>query len=236
MAVFSLPVAYRDKAPLLAALIISSIMSIGIYVGRVAYSGHWAFFFLSWNLFLAWIPMCSALALWYLDQQKRGSNVIYLALFCCWLLFFPNSPYLVTDLLHLTKRPYVPLWYDMMLIFSYAWNGLLLGFISLWIVQAFVQTRFGKVASWLVVSFSLAASGFGIYLGRFLRWNSWDLFVDPRGLAVVILDRVANPLAYRQTIAVTLLFSGFLTVAYITITLLASVRWAPIDKSESISR
>ncbi len=236
MAVFSLPAAYRDKAPLLAALLLSSMMSIGIYAGRVAYSGHWSFFFLSWNLFLAWIPLCSALALWHLNQRKRGSNLLYLALFLCWLIFFPNSPYLVTDLIHLAKRQNVPLWYDMMLIFSYAWNGLILGFTSLWIVQEFVQTRFGKVASWLVVSFSLAASGFGIYLGRFLRWNSWDLFVDPRGLAVVILDRVANPLAYRQTLAVTLLFSVFLAVAYITITLLIKVRWGQIDQGESISR
>jgi uncharacterized membrane protein len=236
MAIFSFSRSYRDKAPLLAALFVSSIMSGVILAGRVAYSGQWTFIFLSWNLFLAWIPLCSALALWHLNQRKRSSNLPYFALFICWLIFFPNSPYLVTDLMHLAKRQNVPLWYDTMLLFSYAWNGLILAFVSLWIVQEFMQARFGKVASWLVVSFSLAASGFGIYLGRFLRWNSWDLLADPHGLAIDILDRVANPLAHPQTIAVTLLFSGFLTVAYITITLLARVHWAQIDPGESISR
>lgn len=236
MAIPSLPQQYRDKVPLLIALVVSSVMSLVIFAGRVAYSEHWTYLFLAFNLFLAWLPLCCALTLWDLDQRKAKSNLILLALFGGWLLFFPNAPYLVTDLIHLGPRHNVPLWYDMVLIFSFAWNGLILGFTSLWIVQGVVHARFGGVASWLMVGFSLAAGGFGIYLGRFLRWNSWDLFTDPSGLAVDILAPLLNPLGHPRTVVVTLLFSGFMTVAYITIKLLGGVRWQAIEPGERLSR
>lgn len=236
MASFSLSQLYRDKAPLFAALLISSILSFVFYIARVAYSGQMTFLFLNWNLFLAWIPLLSALALWHVDQRNIQLRGLRSALFGCWLIFLPNSPYLVTDFVHLVQRHQVPLWYDMLLIFSFAWNGLLLGFVSLWIVQEFIQARFGSLISQIVVGFCLIASGFGVYLGRFLRWNSWDFFVDPHSLLADILPRFIDPLAYPRTLGVTLLYSSFLTVAYITLTLLMRVRWARIDSGESISR
>jgi uncharacterized membrane protein len=89
---------------------------------------------------------------------------------------------------------------------------------------------FGRWISWLVVTFTLAISGFGIYLGRFLRWNSWDILMDPYGLAADIYVRLTKPLAHPQTLAVTILISGFLTIAYLTIVLFSQVRWAgPTD-------
>ena len=236
MAIFSLSQPYRDKALLLAALLISSILSMVIYGARVAYTGHWTFFFLNWNLFLAWIPLFSALALWHVDQRNARLKGLRTVLFICWLLFLPNSPYLMTDFVHLVHRQKVPLWYDMMLIFSFAWNGLILGFLSLWIVQEFVQARFGQRISQLVVGFSLLASGFGVYLGRFLHWNSWDFFLDPHNLLIDILHGFSDPLSYPRILGVTLLFSSFLTVAYITFTLLIRVRWVRSDAGESISR
>ncbi|MDQ3249826.1 MAG: DUF1361 domain-containing protein [Chloroflexota bacterium] len=236
MIIPAVPEQYRDKAPLFGALIVSSLLSLVLFAGRVEYSAQWTFVFLVWNLFLAWLPLGCALALWHLHQRKRRSIGIGFALFGAWLLFFPNAPYLVTDLIHLTQRHNVPLWYDMLLLFSFAWNGLILGFVSLWIVQGVVQSCWGGVASWLVVGVSLAGGGFGIYLGRFLRWNSWDLFVNPQGLAADILVRVLNPFAHPRTLAVTMLFAAFLTVAYLTIRLLSQVRWQPIDPGESIPR
>jgi uncharacterized membrane protein len=217
---------YRDKLPLLAILALSSGLSIAMLGARVWYSGHITYSFLQWNLLLAWIPLFSALGLWTLQQsQRRGTGVVGALLFLCWLAFFPNAPYIVTDFLHLTERNQVPLWYDLLLIFSFAWNGLLVGFTSLWIVQVVIAQRWGQWLSWLIVLGTLAVSGFGIYLGRFLRWNSWDVILNPHSLAADIFHHVTNPLAHPRTVVMTLLFSSFLTLAYLTLNLLGRARW-----------
>ena len=217
---------YRDKLPLLAILVLSSGLSIAMLGARIWYSGYITYSFLQWNLFLAWIPLFSALGLWALQQrQRRGTGLAGALLFLCWLAFFPNAPYIVTDFLHLTERNNVPLWYDLLLIFSFAWNGLLVGFTSLWIVQVVIAQRWGQWPSWLIVAGTLAVSGFGIYLGRFLRWNSWDLLTNPHLLASDIIQRISDPMAHPRTVVMTLLFSSFLTLAYLTLNLLGRVRW-----------
>ena len=120
---------------------------------------------------------------------------------------------------------YERLWYDLLLIFSFAWNGLVLEFTALWIVQEVLATQYNKGISLFVVWLTLALSGFGIYVGRFLRWNSWDVLFNPHSLAADILPRLTDPFAYPRTLVVTLLFSTFLTVAYLTVRLLGQVRW-----------
>ncbi|MEZ4677591.1 MAG: DUF1361 domain-containing protein [Caldilineaceae bacterium] len=217
---------YHDKLPLLAILLLSSGLSIAMLSARVWYSGYTTYSFLIWNLFLAWIPLCSALGFWALPRSRTpGVGLLSFALFLCWLAFFPNAPYIVTDFLHLTERNNVPLWYDLLLIFSFAWNGLVLGFTSLWIVQVVIAQRWGQWLSWFIVLCTLAVSGFGIYLGRFLRWNSWDLLTNPQLLAADIVHLVSNPLAHPRTVVMTLLFSSFLMLAYLTLNLLGRARW-----------
>jgi len=206
--------------PPLFALAVSSAMSVALLAFRIYYSETITFYFLVWNLFLAWIPLLFALAMRQTGQRARHSHMLMVVLFFGWLTFFPNAPYIVTDFLHLSPRASAPLWYDLMVIFSFAWNGLILGFTSLWMVQQQVQRSYGTVAGWLLAAGVLALSGFGIYLGRFLRWNSWDLIASPHALAADILERFLNPLAHPQTLAVTVLYSGFLLVAYVTVVLL----------------
>jgi uncharacterized membrane protein len=217
---------WGDQVALLAILALSSLLSVVLVAFRVYYSGAITYTFLVWNLFLAWVPLLSALALWWFSSYGRRVYLLLLIFLAGWFFFFPNSPYLVTDLLHLQPRQNIPLWYDVLLIFSFAWNGLLLGLISLWIVQEVIQSLFGRWIGWLLVLMTLTASGFGIYLGRFLRWNSWDLLVEPRGLAADIAARLLDPWAYPHTLAVTLLFSAFLTVAYLTFAFLLRTRWS----------
>jgi uncharacterized membrane protein len=214
-----------EQALLLAVLALSSAMSVLMVVFRIYYSDQYTYIFLVWNLILAWVPLGSALVFWLLSRYGCHTWPILLLFLGGWFFFFPNSPYIVTDLLHLAPRHNIPLWYDLMLIFSFAWNGLILGFTSLWIVQGVVESLWGRWLSWLVVMATLAASGYGIYLGRFLRWNSWDLLTDPRGLGHDVLALLFDPLAHPRTLAVTILFSGFLTIAYLTFTLLLRVRW-----------
>ena len=214
-----------DKLPLLGVLCVSSGLSMGIWGMRFYYSGTSTYWFLLWNLFLAWLPLLSALLLWGIHQYAPRFTLLQWPLLLGWLAFFPNAPYLVTDFVHLTTRQNVPLWYDLMLIFSFAWNGLILGFTALWIVQEVLTAQFNRLTSWLVVGVALASSGFGIYVGRFLRWNSWDLLFNPHSLAIDILSHIADPLAHPRTLGVTLLFSSFFAVAYFTVRVLGQVRW-----------
>ena len=214
----------RQRYLLLSVLMLSSALSILLSLARIWYSDTRHYLFLNWNLVLAWMPLWLAFLLWRLDRRRdrRGRRRLLMMtlVFVGWLLFLPNSPYIVSDLMHLNPRDNVPLWYDAIMLFSFAWNGLILGFVSLWIVQQLAARWFGPVIGWLLVMLTLTATGFGIYLGRFGRWNSWDVLLDPLGLIRQVMEYLLNPFDYPRTLGVTLLFGGFLFVAYLTLTLL----------------
>ncbi len=193
---------------------LSSTLSATIFAGRVALSGEYTYGFMIWNLILAWIPYgCS---LWAAAVARRypwwGLPIPTLL----WLLFLPNAPYMVTDFLHLQHRPPVPAWYDSVLLTSFAWTGCYLAVASLRIMQTLVGDGLGRAASWVFVGVTLVLTGFGIYLGRFLDWNSWDLFTRPGGVLSDVLARLLNPFDYPRTYGVTILFAVFLLVFYVT--------------------
>ncbi|HHM20784.1 MAG TPA: DUF1361 domain-containing protein, partial [Bacteroidetes bacterium] len=132
------------------------------------------YMFLIWNLFLAWIPYLISLIL---DRLPRRWMAVPLLL--VWVVFFPNAPYILTDLMHVGHHPPVPVWYDTVLLFSFAWTGLLLGFLSLMDVQRFLEKNISKRVAGVVVWGVVGLSAFGVYLGRFQRWNSWDVVTQP---------------------------------------------------------
>ncbi len=176
------------------------------------------FLFLVWNLFLAWIPYWIALALDPFHRRFQRSWLTALVLLS-WLFFFPNAPYILTDLLHLRGRHPVPHWYDLMLIVSFAWTGLLLGYLSLYEVQRFVQERWSAWAGWC---FSLSATflcGLGIYLGRYLRWNSWDVLQDPLTILQDAWQSIIDP-AGQTGEGIIWVSSGFLFIGYLTLVVL----------------
>lgn len=201
---------------------LSSALSVTMFMVRAWYTDSLVFFFLNWNLFLAWVPFVLASMMATLAQRRPRPRLFLVLLLAAWLLFFPNAPYIISDLMHLGSPRDVPIWYDAILIFSYAWNGLLLGFASLWLVQQVIADRFGAIVGWLFAMCSLLAAGFGIYLGRFQRWNSWDLLVNPLELTADIVHGLLNPWAYPRAIVVTLLFASFMAIAYSTVYLLAA--------------
>jgi uncharacterized membrane protein len=108
------------------------------------------------------------------------------------------------------------MWYDTVLIAAFSWTGLFLGIFSLRAMQSLVRAFLGSILSWLFVLGALLASSLGIYIGRFLRWNSWDLLLHPQNIWTDMTVRLAKPLVYRQTLAVTVLFAAFLLVCYLT--------------------
>ena len=179
-------------------------------------TGTGFYFFLIWNLFLAAVPFGASLILEAL-HKLRVWTVLQWACFVVWLLFLPNAPYIVTDLLHLKPRHGVPLWYDVLLLISAAGTGLLLGYSSMLIVQRVIAKRYGVFTSWVVAVVSLVLSAFGIYLGRFLRFNSWEVISEPLPLFAEIGDRLMNPFAHRLTFAVTGLFGIALTLGYVAL-------------------
>jgi uncharacterized membrane protein len=182
---------------------------------RIARTGSPMYAFLVWNLFLAAIPAAAA-GLLVRARTKLGRTILA----GVWLAFLPNAPYLVTDLMHLRLSSAAPVWFDIALLVSCAATGLLLGYTSLADVQRLAARRFGEAVSWLCAAVTLVLCAFGIYLGRFLRWNSWDILTDPSGLFTDIGMRLLYPLSHPRTLAVTLVYGGGLIVGYVAFRLL----------------
>ncbi len=171
--------------------------------------------FLVWNLFLAWVPLICAAAAF--ARARRGIDAVVIALLLLWLLFFPNAPYMLTDFIHVGESPSVPLWYDALMLSSFAWTALLLGFASLYLVQIVVRGVVGAAWSWVVVAAALALSSFGVYLGRFVRFNSWDALLRPGRVAQVISNQLENPLHHPRMVAVLVVLTAFLLVGYVVL-------------------
>ena len=147
-------------------------------VVRMERTGSGYYRFLLGNLFLAFVPLFLSTGLRIADQLQLN-RIIKTVIFSLWLLFLPNAPYILTDILHLTRANQAPAWYDLALLLSCAGTGLLMGYLSLIDVQGIVERNFNPIVGWLFAVVTLVLSGFGIYLGRFLRWNSWDVLTSP---------------------------------------------------------
>ncbi len=192
------------------AMAFASFISVVMVLARLEYSGRFAYFFLVWNLFLAWMPYWLALAAWNL-REKPAYALTFGGL---WLLFLPNAPYLITDFIHLYPKHGVPVWYDSLMIFSFALTGLALGLVSLYLMQSVVIRWFGARLSWLFVAGALLLSGFGVYVGRFLRWNSWDLFANPLTLLRDMAHNLLTPEDFVKTAVVTLSLAAVMGFMY----------------------
>ena len=196
-----------------------SCFCFALYAARVCLSGKLSFYFLNWNLFLAFIPWAVTTGLIIHPRLHSKKTVVGITV-CLWLLFFPNAPYILTDLFHLRPRAGVPVWFDLVMILSFAWAGLLFGFLSLWnierVLAAFMRPRHITLLSVLL----LFISSFGIYLGRFLRWNSWDILHNPVPLATDISHRILYPLSHSRTWGMTLFMGLFLTLLYFSFRLI----------------
>ena len=186
------------------------------------YAHDLRFRFLAWNLILALVPALAAAALRH--AAERGAKVRAFAWGAIWLLVLPNAPYLITDFIHLQPRPPVPYWFDIALFTSFVGAGVLAAFSSFQDVQGVVARRFGWFAGWLVVAFAAFASGFGIYLGRMQRWNSWDVLTQPMDLLREVTDRLFAPWLHPRTMAVTLLYGVVVLFGYVAVRVIMAPR------------
>ena len=216
----------QHQMRLLAALGLATALCLGLVVVRSGYFGRRGNTWLWWNLWLAWLPAIAAFVAYNLQMSKlrwRGFSVTLCSLF--WLAFLPNAAYLITDVIHFRPVEGVPYWFDLILFVAFAWTGTFLGIISLLLMQDVVQRNFGRITSWLFALIVLALNSFGVYLGRFQRWNSWDVVTNPWRLMMDIATRLFHPGARLHTIAFTALFSMMFATFYLMILALRS--WQP---------
>jgi uncharacterized membrane protein len=190
-----------------------SILCIGFSLFRRFYSGARVFLFLNWNLFLAFVPWALT-TLAHIRVNIQRSKILLTLLLGFWLLFFPNTFYVLTDLFHLRYRFSMPVWFDLVLILSFAWTSLLFGFLSLWDVECILYQRIKSPLVSLVSAVLLFVGSFGVYLGRYLRWNSWDIITKPIRLFSDIGEQIMNPLEHQGAWGMTLFMGLFLNMLY----------------------
>ncbi len=197
---------------LLGALVVASALCVAIVEYRGRYEAGPFYRFLDWNLFLAWLPVVFALTATACVRAGLGALAIVPGVL--WLLFFPNAPYMLTDFIHLQESPATPLWYDGLMLSAFAWTALLLGFFSLYLMQLLVRRLVGAPVAWLGVVAVLALGSFGVYIGRFIGFNSWDALLHPGRVAHVIDTRVESPVEHPRLAGSLVILTSFLTVAY----------------------
>ncbi len=195
-------------------LVLATFCCVLLVAFRVWRTGSITYLFLLWNLALAWVPMQISCLLNYghhRNMQVPAGNLILLGI---WFLFFPNAPYIVTDLIHLIPRYPIPVWYDLMVIVFNAWTGFALAVCSLYQMQTLIARRFGRPWGWVLVAVTIPATGLGIYIGRFLDWNSWDIMLAPTTIIRNVVADLLNAPSDPTAVAVSVLFSVLLGLTY----------------------
>ena len=196
----------------IVALLAASALCVATLEIRTHETGDAYYRFLVWNLILAWVPLVLAMGAY--GRARRRVDLTVAVLLVPWLLFFPNAPYLLTDFIHLGEGP-APLWYDALMLSAFAWTGLLLGFASLYLVQMILRRAFGTVVAWLGVVVALSLGSIGVYVGRFIRFNSWDALLHPIRV-VEVLNEQRSEVPVRMAEAL-LALSAFLLVGYLVV-------------------
>lgn len=194
-------------------LVASILFSFAMVVAGIVYTGYLVFLFLIWNLFLAYLPYAITNWLhirpgWIEDRRK------FAVAFSVWLLFIPNSFYLLTDIFHLGEIGRVPLWFDLVLLFSFAWNGLLLGIVSIRQMEKIAEVFFNLRSESFFIYPVMWLNALGVYIGRYLRYNSWDLLLNPFELITDIGNMILHPIQYRHAWGMVFCFSVFMTMVY----------------------
>lgn len=192
-----------------------SLFCFGLSIFRIYISGTNSFLFLNWNLFLAAIPWMATNYLVLKPKSKwKTSAILFL-----WILFFPNAPYILTDLFHLRFFTSAPIWFDLILVLSFAWTGLVFGFSSLNDLYNLGLNWMSKKRLRPGISMLLFLSAYGIYIGRYLRWNSWDIFTRPIVLFQEISAPFTDPFHHPKAWGMTLLLGILLNMMYWTLNL-----------------
>jgi uncharacterized membrane protein len=204
-------IAFRNRHNIAVFLLLNLACGacIALVGARVVYTDSTRHSGLIWNLFLAWIPFILAYFAHALSWNKLWVYLAIPSVAFLWLLFFPNAPYMLTDLQDLARGggKGAPLWYDVIIVVWCSWTGTLLGVVSLYLMQDIIIRTFNRWLGWVFVFVISGLSSFGVYIGRFVRLNSWDILQNPGETAMEILGIVIDP--SRRLAAFTIAYTFF---------------------------
>jgi len=200
---------FRIKSTLI--LLLLSVFCLFLSVCRIFIAENKFLLFLIWNLFLAFIPWFISSILFLLRKCKKS---VFFILSVIWLVFFPNSLYIVTDFIHLKTAASTMRWYDLILLFAYSFAGLYYGFVSLDFMETKIQTVFNIKYPQIFSVFVIYLSAFGIYLGRFLRWNSWDLLTNLSQVLTDLFLPIKKPFIHARTWVFIILLGTLFNLLY----------------------
>jgi uncharacterized membrane protein len=211
------------RRQLLVTLGLSSAVSLGLLAGRIFATQHYTYWFLAWNLVLAWVPL--GLAWWLIARIRTTPWLSFgnLLLTVVWLGFLPNAFYIASDIIHLTETANISLLYDVVMFLSFTFNGFVLGYLGLYGIHQSLKKRLSWQMSYGIITGVLLLCSFAIYLGRYLRWNSWDILINPAGLIFDVSEPFINPSDHPQVFTTTamvfVLLISFYAVSYHLVTL-----------------
>ncbi|MEP6684143.1 MAG: DUF1361 domain-containing protein [Parafilimonas sp.] len=192
---------------------VSLIFTLSLLFVRVIYTGGLMYFFYPWNLFLGLIPLFFSGLL----VKQKTINYKSILFFGMWLLFVPNAPYLITDIFHFEARPPVPSWFDLMLVVSGAWCGILCFIVSLLRIENFLNAVCTRNFANTIMPLLILLCGYGVYIGRYLRYNSWDVITNPFNIIKTSTHHIHHPFQNLNVWLFTFIFSLFLGIMYFTI-------------------
>ncbi len=191
-------------------LALSIGFSLLLLLFRIKFTHSFFYLFLVWNLFLATVPYAISWSLkeHYWERLRLPLKIIG---FAAWLLFLPNSPYIITDLVHLHNKNSHLMWYDLFMVFAFALNGLILGLLSMLHMFDLLAQQYSQSVGVSIMAKVSLLCGYGIYLGRFLRFNSWDLFTKPQRIFLKMMETIYDPHLWMMTFA----FGGLLWILFL---------------------
>ncbi len=198
----------------ISLFLLASASGLGFYVAGALRNSSTEYWYLLWNLGLAWIPLGFSLLLRRLLRTRKWSDWLPLGVTALWLGFLPNTFYMLTDYIHLQDVVRVDIIYDVAMFTVLIATGVCLGFASLAIVHIELRKRLPKASAWRVVSFIILLASFAIYVGRDLRWNTWDILTSPAGILFDISERILHPMAHSQTFVMTATYYVLLSLGY----------------------
>lgn len=177
---------------------------IVLLICRVFMTENFRYIFLIWNLILAYVP-------YYIASKINTESIpmpIKLVLICVWLVFFPNAPYLVTDFVHINNSTSAVIWFDVVLLFMFAYTGMYMAIKSADVIHTWLISKLGNGLAILTIVISFLLSGFGIYLGRVERWNSWNIINQPFSLLNEILQLILKKNVWEFSIVYFILIGS----------------------------
>jgi uncharacterized membrane protein len=206
----------RYSIAVFVLLNLACLIVVMLVVARMAYSDTGRHMGLVWNLFLAWIPFMLAYFAHLVSWRRSTLYFVIPVIAFLWLIFFPNAPYILTDLQHLGQPSAgAPLWYDVVIFIWFSWTGMLLGIVSPSLMQEIIKREMGRVAGWAFVLIVSVMTGVGLYLGRFVRLNSWDILQNPGEIASNIPEWFGDP--SRRSVGFIMLYTLFFIFVYLTL-------------------